>query len=673
MKWNNQKLKTAFLLVTTGALATVTLMGNGPLMTKTSAAAGVSPAGLSASIHNGPADIQELLKFADPLFADKMKKFNVVGSNFVVVKDGKVLVNKGYGYADKEKQIPVDSRTVFQMASISKTFTALAAMQLVDQGKINLNYNIEEYLGGLKIPNKTGKPLTMFDLLTYTSGVDKPDITTYVSPEYVKQDISTRDFLEKHMPTVVRPPGEAYTYDNFAFLLAGYAVENRSGMRYDQYMKKNIFEPLGMKSTSVRFTPELLERMASHYSPDGKFQPLFGHAPTDGPQGSIVSTGEDMAQYLLMQLQNGKVGDKQLVSPQSLKQMHTYQTFAEPSIPIATVGFEGYYKELMNGQHVVLKGGNMPGHSSLMVLIPEKNTGFYMSYNNDTNMSLEIYEEFMDHYFPEMEASPQPAFVALSKEEAKRYTGIYQNTRAFSIRTQFAYENGHLTMEDSTTGKHTLKKINASLFQDELGNKVSFKKGANGQIQYFYYTSQVGLGVVAESQKLESKRPFADVPASSKYRTHIDHMHTLGLIQGIGGNRFDPKGTMTQGQFADLLIPAHGWNMFPGTAIANQQQVIKGIPGYNRSKPITRQVAAVMIQNLRQLQTDTTVTLTGSTDAWAADAIQALVANGVVDPDTGVEPDGSVHFRSKQLLLRQEACALLDKAFNYYALPIALK
>ncbi|KZS44525.1 penicillin-binding protein [Paenibacillus glucanolyticus] len=676
MKWNNPKLKKACLFVTTGALAAVALLGNGPLITvasNTTTNTITSPAGLSAPVRNGPEDVQELLTFADPLFADKMKKFNVAGSNFVVVKDGKVLVSKGYGYADKKKQIPVDSQTVFQIASISKTFTALAAMQLVDQGKIQLDHNIEEYLAGLKIPNKTGKPITMFDLLTYTSGVDKPDITTYVSPEYVRQDIPTREFLEKHMPTVVRPPGEAYTYDNFAFLLAGYAVENMSGMRYDQYMKKNIFEPLGMKSTSVRFTPELLARLASHYSPAGEFQPLSGHAPTDGPQGSILSTGEDMAQYLLMQLQNGRAGDKQLVSLQSLKQMHTYQTFAEASIPIATVGFEGYYKELMNGHHVVLKGGNMPGHSSLMVLIPEHNTGFYMSYNNDTNMSLEIYEAFMDHYFPETEASPQPAFVELSKEEAKPYTGIYQNTRAFSIRTQFAYENGHLTMEDSTTGKHTLQKINALLFQDELGNKVSFKKGAAGQIQYFYYTSPVGLGVVAESQKMESKPPFADVPSNSKFRTHIDHLQTLGLIQGIGGNRFDPKGTMTQGQFADLLIPAHGWNIFPVAAKANQQQMIQGIPGYHRSKPITRQVAAVMIQNLRQLNVDTKVTLSGSTDAWAVEAVQALVGNGVVDPDTRVQQDGSVHFRSKQLLLRQEACALLDKAFNYYALPIALK
>lgn len=186
------------------------------------------------------------------------------------------------------------------------------------------------------------------------------------------------------LPTVVRPPGDAYTYDNFGFLLAGYAVENVSGLRYDEYMKRNIFEPLGMKSTSVRFTPELLERMAAHYGPTGELQPTAGHAPTDGPQGSILSTGEDMAKYLLMHLQNGKYVDQQLASNESMELMPTYQTFANPILPIATAGFEGYYKELMNGQHVIMKGGSIPGHASLMVLIPEKNTGFYLSYNNDS-------------------------------------------------------------------------------------------------------------------------------------------------------------------------------------------------------------------------------------------------------------------------------------------------
>ncbi|GAA1386183.1 hypothetical protein GCM10009597_48630 [Peribacillus frigoritolerans] len=88
-----------------------------------------------------------------------MKEYSVNGSSFVVVHDGKVVINKGDGYADKEKKIPVNKETVFQIASVSKTFTALAVMQQADKGKRKLDQDVQQYLGGLKIPNKTGKPL----------------------------------------------------------------------------------------------------------------------------------------------------------------------------------------------------------------------------------------------------------------------------------------------------------------------------------------------------------------------------------------------------------------------------------------------------------------------------------------------------------------------------------
>lgn len=309
----------------------------------------------------GPKDSKEVEAFADSVFADNMKKFNTVGSNFVVVKDGKVLLSKGYGYADREKKIPVDKDTVFQIGSVTKSFTALAAMQLVDQGKIDLKHDIQEYLGGMKVPNKTGKPLTMFDLLTYTSGVDLPDIVTDYSVEYLNKDISMKGYLNKNMPTVVRPPGEVYTYDNFGFMLAGYAVENVSGMPYSQYMEKNVFKPLGMNKTSVRLTPEILSNMAAHYGPNGELQPTNGFAPSEKPDGGMTSTGEDMAKYLIMHLNKGEFEGKQIVSRKSIDLMHTYQFYADPAIPITTVGFEGYFNNVMNGQHVILKGGNVPG------------------------------------------------------------------------------------------------------------------------------------------------------------------------------------------------------------------------------------------------------------------------------------------------------------------------
>lgn len=613
---------------------------------------------------------KEVEAFADPLFADKMKKFNTVGSNFVVVKDGKVVLSKGYGYANKEKKVPVDKDTVFQIGSVTKSFTALAAMQLVDQGKVDLKHDIQEYLGEMKVPNKTGKPLTMFDLLTYTSGVDLPDIVTDFSLEYLNKDISMKGYLNTHMPTVVRTPGEAYTYDNFGFMLAGYAVENISGMPYSQYMEKNVFKPLGMNKTSVRLTPEVLSNLAAHYGPSGELLPTIGFAPSEKPEGSMASTGEDMAKYLIMHLNKGVFEGKEIVSKKSIDLMHTYQIFADPTIPITTVGFEGYFNNLMNGQHVILKGGNVPGHSSLIAILPEKNTAFYMSYNNDSMMSLDVYEAFMNHYFPKTEKTQPSTYTSVSEQAAQAYIGLYKNTRVDAIRTQISYAHGNLFMETGTTGKHTLRMVHPLLFEDEAGNKMAFKKDESGNIAYFYYTNPKGLDFVAHAQKVKMKAAFSDVPNDSLYKSYIDNLNGLDIMGAKSGDRFEPKGTMTQGEFADVLLRAHGWHTISDLFEGNKKQMIVGIPNYQSASPITRQMAAVMIQNLKLAAPGTNVKLIGKTDSWAADAIAALVSQGIVDPDTKVNSDQTVNFRSTQTLSRQEASAMLDKAFGYYTLPI---
>ncbi|MDF2681643.1 MAG: penicillin-binding protein [Brevibacillus sp.] len=663
MKKTLQKMSlTVFLLSTTLIAACTQPLG---------AVESNQTASIAAPSTKGLLDAKEIEAFADPLFAEKMKEYNVAGSSFVVVRDGKVIVNKGYGFADKEKKIPVDKDTVFQIGSVSKTFTALAAMQQVDAGKIDLHRNIEEYLGGLKIPNKTGKPVTMYDLLTYTPGFELPDETTFTGPQYIGQDISMDEFLPKHMPTVIRPPGEAYTYDNTGFLLAGYAVEKASGIPFAQYMDEKVFKPLGMASTSVRLKPELMKRMAANYYNTGEQRPLEGHAPTDGPQGSILSTAEDMAKYMIMQLQNGKFDGKEIVSQKSLDLMHTHQIF-ENDIPITTAGFENYFPEYTNGQHVVLKGGNMPGHSSLMVLIPEHKTGFFMSYNNDSMVSADIYKEFMDHYFPETEKKAEPVYLPLSEADAQKYFGLYQNTRAYWTRTSITYENGSLVLEGEATGKQKLRMIRPLLFVDEVGEKVAFKEDKNGNIKYFYYTTMKGLSLVAHSQKMEMEKTYSDVPNTSSYKTHINNLSAFSIMGLKSGSKFDPTGTMTQGEFADALIKAEGHYVMAGSENGLRQQLAADIPNLNPSAPITRQVAAAMIQNLKQLEPVATskVTLQDTADAWATDAITALVSQGIVDPDTKVNANGSFTFRAKDLLKRQEASAFLDLAFGYYSLPI---
>ncbi|MBO3284833.1 serine hydrolase [Paenibacillus sp. FSL M8-0228] len=648
--------------------ATVTTACMAPNGASVAAPVNVPVASEKASLE-GPRDAKELEAFADGVFADKMKKYNTVGSNFVVVAGGKVMLSKGYGYADKGKKIPVDKNTVFQIGSVTKSFTALAAMQLVDKGKMDLKRDIQEYLGGIKVPNKTGKKLTMFDLLTYSSGFDEPDISMEMHPEYADKYFPMKKFIASNMPTVVRTPGEAYTYDNFGFMLAGYAVANVTGMSYSKYMEKNIFKPLGMNSTNVRFTPQLLSRMAAHYGPTGELIPLDGFKPTEKPEGGIVSTADDMAKYLIMHLNKGKYKGKEVVSPKSIEQMHTYQLFPDKEFPVTTIGFEGYFKEKMNNQHVILKGGNVTGHSSLIVILPEKNTAMYMSYNNDSMMSLDVYEEFMNHYYPRKSELPKSTYATISEQQAQDYVGLYQNTRIAALRTKVSYSDGKLIMETGTSGKHTLKMIHPLLFEDESGNKLTFNKNQAGHIAYLYYMQLPDL--VAYAQKINIDSPFSDVPADSKYIPYINNLNALKVMSGKSAHLFDPKGTMTQREFSEVLLRAHGWYKQPFMIEPNTKQMMAGLRNYQPNSPITRQMAAVMIQNLKQVEPGIKVKLGGETDAWAVKAITALVSQGIMDPNTKINLDGSIDFRSKQLLKRQEASALLDQAFNYYTLPIS--
>lgn len=631
---------------------------------------------INIQMTKGPNNKKEIESFADPLFEEKMKKYNVNGSSFVVVHDGKVVVNKGYGYADKEKKIPVTKDTVFQIGSVTKTFTALAVMQQVDKGKLKLDQDVQKYFGGLQIPNQTGKPLTLFDMLTYTSGVDFPDLTNITGPEYINDSIPMKEFFSKHMPTVVRPPGEVYTYDNVGFALAGFAVENVTNTPFSKYMEKNIFKPLNMKSTSMSFTPDLLEKMATPYGPTGDPIPTSGSGLRDTPQGGILSTAEDMSKYMIMQLQKGKFKDKEIASKKSMDMMHAYQVFDDKTIPVATIGFETPFNEFANGQHVVIKGGSMPGHQALLILVPEQKTAFFMSYNNDSMMSVDIYETLMDHYFPAKKNEVKTSYLPLEEIEAHKYLGLFQNTRFAALRTHFTYENGNLVMEGGT-GKQVLKMIHPLLFEDSEGNKVAFKKNSAGEIAYFHYSSPKSLDFVADAQKINNKPPFDDVPQKSNYRSHINNLHALNIMGAKTGNLFNPMDIMTQGEFADTLLLAYGWNGFPDDSKEAREKVMKGIPGYDRATPITRQVAATMIQNLKQIhdmkpiQPDKAikVKLLDAADDWAIQSIQALASQGILDPDTSISADGSLTFRPKDLLLRQEASALLDLAFGYHALP----
>jgi CubicO group peptidase (beta-lactamase class C family) len=173
-----------------------------------------------------------------------------------VVKDGEVLFARGYGKADIAKDEPVVAdETLFPMASLSKLFTATAVMQLAEEGKLDLNEDVNVYLDDVEVPDTyPGRPVTLRHLLTHTAGFEDR-FTGSVARD--ASDLDLGEHLSKGMPARVRPPGEVMAYSNYGIALAGHVVEEASGVSFERYIEQNVLGPLGMESTTFAQPPPL--------------------------------------------------------------------------------------------------------------------------------------------------------------------------------------------------------------------------------------------------------------------------------------------------------------------------------------------------------------------------------------------------------------------------------
>ena len=194
----------------------------------------------------GPTDPAEVQAFLDKLFGQEMQAHHIAGAAVSVVKDGKLLFAKGYGYADREKGIPVDAaQKLFRIGSVTKLFTWTAVMQLVAQGKLNLDADVNTYLD-FRIPETYPQPITLRHLLTHTAGFEDQHVALVALKE---EDLAPpRAWLVSHIPARVRPPGERAAYSNYGAALAGYIVARVAGESYSQYVQDHLLNPLGMHS-----------------------------------------------------------------------------------------------------------------------------------------------------------------------------------------------------------------------------------------------------------------------------------------------------------------------------------------------------------------------------------------------------------------------------------------
>lgn len=374
-----------------------------------------------------PMTAQDVGAFLDGFMPLQLHRENIAGAVVIVVKDGKVVFQQGYGYADVDKKIPVTpDGTLFRAGSVSKLFTWTAVMQLVEQGKINLDQNINTYLD-FKIPDTFPQPITMRNLMTHTPGFEEAIKDLIITKN--SGPMSLRDYLVHHMPERVYPPGTTPAYSNYGATLAGYIVQRVSGMPFDDYVEKNIFQPLGMSHTSFRQPlPAALQPMMSDGYALGSDKPKAFEIIRAEPAGSLSTSAADISHFMFAHLNGGEYNGARILKPETVALMHSAQFAVDPALPHMCLGF---YEETRNGHRIIGHGGDTQFFHSDLHLIQDQNLGFFVSYNSsgrgETDARGALFHAFLDRYFPYTvpAAQKQPN----AEQDAKMLAGEYITSR----------------------------------------------------------------------------------------------------------------------------------------------------------------------------------------------------------------------------------------------------
>ena len=355
-----------------------------------------------------------------------LKRGDAAGAVVVVVKDGKVLTQRGFGYADVGARRPVDPETtLFKQASVSKLITWTAVMQLVEQGKIDLDRDINAYLD-FRIPPFAGKPVTMRNLMTHTGGFD--EVQRGLNSYDPKKIPSLGDALKRQVPYRIYAPGTTPAYSNYGTSLAGYIVERVSGLSYNDYVERHIFAPAGMTRSTFRqpLPTRLQPLMASGYMlGSGKPGPFELSSLT--PSGAMAASGADMARFMIAHLDKGGP----LLKPATAAQMHDTILRLVPPLNGMALGF---YEQNINGRRALSHAGDSLNFHSQLWIFPEEKVGIYMSMNAAGTQNVSgpirayLFEAFADRYFP-FEQRDGRVDPATAREHARMMVGTYNKTR----------------------------------------------------------------------------------------------------------------------------------------------------------------------------------------------------------------------------------------------------
>lgn len=326
------------------------------------------------------------LKGFDTFVTKTMEEWKVPGLGISIVKDGKVIFSKGFGFRDVKKGLKVTPKTLFAIGSCSKAFTAATMGILVDEGKLDWDKPVREYLPSFKLKDPSAtEGMTPRDLVCHRSGLPRHDLMWYGSSATRKELFDRLQYLEPSKDFRM-----TFQYQNLMFMTAGYMVGKVAGTTWEKFVQNRIFGPLGMNDSN--FSVEDSKKAPDFALPyaekeDKVIEIPFRNIDTVGPAGSINSNVIDMAGWLLLNLNKGKFGEKQIISEESLREIHSPQMISSKSYKYdesfySTYGM-GWGITAYRGHLMVSHGGGIDGFTASVNFMPRDNIGMVIF----TNMS----------------------------------------------------------------------------------------------------------------------------------------------------------------------------------------------------------------------------------------------------------------------------------------------
>ena len=426
-----------------------------------------------------------------------------------VVKDGSLIFSKGYGMADTDKQIPVSAESsLFRIGSTSKLFTWTSIMQLYEQGKVDLDADVNTYID-FEIPATYEQPITLRHILTHTAGFEEGALG-YLIRYYPKMGPKLEEAMKLYIPARLNPPGKVSSYSNYGTALAGLIVQNVTGQPFNQYVEEHIFQPLGMTKTTFEepLPAKLKPLMVRGYARENG---VFSEEPFEvlnsiGPAGAVSSNANDMSKFMLAHLNNGELNGKRILKADTVRLMHSKLWAGDERLSGMAHGF---YERHFNGHRLIGHGGDTLQFHTDMVLDKAEDLGIFVSYmtTTDNDARNAFVKQFYDHYFPkEREHIVPPSDFA---SRADKYAGSFISWRRNESTIEKAASILSGPVEVAPSGNNTLVvsgavparqyvEVENNLFRQVDGDeRLAFVENTDGDIEGLYFDSAPFVGFQA--------------------------------------------------------------------------------------------------------------------------------------------------------------------------------